>query len=183
MSSRSGGKHITSLAGRKDGHFQPNPAILPDYEKGMDMSTTAFADMERAVILREQQAEVALYERARVIDQMSLTQAAKESLADALRLHRAVNGPTPLELANARIAELEQQRDETAHEITEWVQDLQAYFPGATTMHDVYRGIEAMEAERNKYRAAIQKTINENGHLADGDDCTLIELKRAIGAE
>jgi hypothetical protein len=27
---------------------------------------------------------------------------------------------------------------------------------------------------------AINKTINENGHLADGDVCTLIDLKRGL---
>lgn len=27
---------------------------------------------------------------------------------------------------------------------------------------------------------AIRKTLEENAHLADGDDCTLIHLKRAI---
>lgn len=29
-------------------------------------------------------------------------------------------------------------------------------------------------------RAAALRTIAENGHLADGDDCTLIHLKRAV---
>jgi hypothetical protein len=29
-------------------------------------------------------------------------------------------------------------------------------------------------------RDAITKTLNENGHLADGENCTLIELKRAL---
>ena len=28
--------------------------------------------------------------------------------------------------------------------------------------------------------SAITKTLNENGHLADGDVCTLIDLKRVI---
>lgn len=28
--------------------------------------------------------------------------------------------------------------------------------------------------------AAIVKTLNENGHLADGENCTLIDLKRAV---
>ena len=28
--------------------------------------------------------------------------------------------------------------------------------------------------------AAITKTLNNNGHLADGDVCTLIDLKRAM---
>ena len=29
---------------------------------------------------------------------------------------------------------------------------------------------------------AIQKTIEENGHLADGDNCTLIHLVRIMSA-
>lgn len=29
--------------------------------------------------------------------------------------------------------------------------------------------------------AAITKTLNENGHLADGDNCTLADLKRVMG--
>jgi len=32
-----------------------------------------------------------------------------------------------------------------------------------------------------KLEAAIKSTLDENGHLADGDNCTLIALKRAIG--
>jgi len=34
--------------------------------------------------------------------------------------------------------------------------------------------------EIRKLRAAIKKTLDDNGHLADGDNCTLINLKRAI---
>ena len=34
--------------------------------------------------------------------------------------------------------------------------------------------------EIRKLRAAIHLTLNENSYLADGDDCTLIELKRAL---
>jgi hypothetical protein len=29
---------------------------------------------------------------------------------------------------------------------------------------------------------AIQNTLADNGHLSDGDDCTLIDLKKAINA-
>lgn len=36
-------------------------------------------------------------------------------------------------------------------------------------------------SEIRKLRAAIHLTLEENGHLADGDNCSLIELKRAIG--
>lgn len=34
--------------------------------------------------------------------------------------------------------------------------------------------------EIDRLRAAITKTLDENSHLADGDNCTLIELKRAV---
>lgn len=37
-----------------------------------------------------------------------------------------------------------------------------------------------LERENNKLRAAIKQTLDENGHLADGDNCTLILLKQAI---
>lgn len=43
--------------------------------------------------------------------------------------------------------------------------------------------VEAMEsqaAEIERLRAAIVQTLNENGHLADGENCTLIALKRAM---
>lgn len=33
-----------------------------------------------------------------------------------------------------------------------------------------------------RLHGAIEKTLEDNGHLADGDDCTLIDLKRAIDA-
>lgn len=34
--------------------------------------------------------------------------------------------------------------------------------------------------EIERLRAAIVQTLDENGHLADGDNCTLIALKRAL---
>jgi len=110
-----------------------------------------------------------------------LAQAEREAHFDALRAERAANGPSELEIAQQRIKDLEAQRDSIYADVAGWLRDLQEYFPGATGQHDVFRGIEAMEVERDKFRAAIQKTIDENGHLADGDNCTLIELKRAIG--
>lgn len=39
---------------------------------------------------------------------------------------------------------------------------------------------EAVENENRRLRAAIQQTLDENGHLADGENCTLIVLKRAL---
>jgi hypothetical protein len=38
----------------------------------------------------------------------------------------------------------------------------------------------AYNAEIKRLRKAMQQTIEENPHLADGDDCTLIKLKIAI---
>ena len=37
------------------------------------------------------------------------------------------------------------------------------------------------DAEIAKLRDAIKITLEQNGHLADGENCTLIELKRVIG--
>ena len=34
--------------------------------------------------------------------------------------------------------------------------------------------------EKERLERAIQRTLDENGHLADGDNCTLIHLKRAL---
>lgn len=39
---------------------------------------------------------------------------------------------------------------------------------------------DELQAENAKLRKAILETLEENGHLADGEDCTLIKLKRAI---
>lgn len=35
--------------------------------------------------------------------------------------------------------------------------------------------------ELRRLEAEVAQTLNDNAHLADGDDCTLIRLKRAIG--
>lgn len=43
--------------------------------------------------------------------------------------------------------------------------------------------IEYAHAEIMRLRAAILETIEDNLHLADGNDCTLIKLKRAIDGE
>lgn len=46
-------------------------------------------------------------------------------------------------------------------------------------------GLKAMvldlEEEVERLRKAIIKTLYDNQHLADGDNCTLIELKRVLG--
>ncbi len=38
-----------------------------------------------------------------------------------------------------------------------------------------------LNGEKERLTAAIEQTIAENGHLADGDKCTLWRLKRVIG--
>lgn len=50
------------------------------------------------------------------------------------------------------------------------------------------RGTESYEraallGEIDRLRAAIQQTLDENGHLADGDTCTLQVPKRALGIQ
>lgn len=39
----------------------------------------------------------------------------------------------------------------------------------------------ALLGEIDRLRAAIHQTLDENGHLADGENCALIVLKRAVG--
>lgn len=60
---------------------------------------------------------------------------------------------------NLRIAELEEQ---------------------ITAIPQIMRKLAASQNYVQQLRNAINRTLDENGHLADGDNCTLIELKRAI---
>lgn len=39
---------------------------------------------------------------------------------------------------------------------------------------------KGMIEENIKLKKAIKDTLAENGHLADGDNCTLIKLKNAL---
>lgn len=39
---------------------------------------------------------------------------------------------------------------------------------------------ESVENGNRRLRAAIQQTLDENGNLADGENCTLVMLKRAL---
>lgn len=45
-----------------------------------------------------------------------------------------------------------------------------------------WKAMETLARENERLRAAIQRTLDENGHLADGDVCTLRVLKDAIAA-
>lgn len=49
------------------------------------------------------------------------------------------------------------------------------------TILGLVRGsVERLQKRIAELEAAITKTLNENGHLADGEDCTLIDLKHAM---
>ena len=56
--------------------------------------------------------------------------------------------------------------------------DMQTSLAGRTYFHSD----ASVEARVSELEAAIVKTLNENGHLADGENCTLIGLKRAMPA-
>ncbi len=38
----------------------------------------------------------------------------------------------------------------------------------------------SLRTQRDYLMAAARRTLDENGHLADGDNCTLLVLKRAV---
>lgn len=40
--------------------------------------------------------------------------------------------------------------------------------------------LRALISEVERLRGVIEQTLDNNRHLADGDDCTLIDLKRSI---
>lgn len=46
--------------------------------------------------------------------------------------------------------------------------------------HGIGGELIAARRERDDLAAAIRQTLDDNGHLADGDKCTLIALKRAL---
>ena len=50
----------------------------------------------------------------------------------------------------------------------------------ARYMQEIFDICAQLLDQSNKLRAAILLTLAENSHLADGEDCTLITLKRAI---
>jgi hypothetical protein len=84
----------------------------------------------------------------------AIEQAKREALVDALRAERAMN-PSESDILRQRIATLEQERDEAYREYAEMIRDLQEYFPGATGMHAIYKGIEAIESQRDSLKTAM----------------------------
>lgn len=68
--------------------------------------------------------------------------------------------------ADARIAELEKE-----------LSDLRKFFDDLQAKH--YTVI----ADKSALEKAIRETLEENKHLADGENCTLAKLKKVVGAE
>ena len=57
--------------------------------------------------------------------------------------------------------------------------------PSGKTIRDLYPQTLVRELNRlydhiQRIENAIRKTLDKNRHLADGDDCTLIDLKKAL---
>ena len=57
--------------------------------------------------------------------------------------------------------------------------------PSGKTIRDLYpqtlvRELNRLNDHIKRIENAIRKTLNKNRHLADGDDCTLIDLKKAL---
>jgi hypothetical protein len=44
-----------------------------------------------------------------------------------------------------------------------------------------YKELEEAKERIKHLESAIRKTLDDNRHLADGDNCTLIDLKKALG--
>jgi len=43
-----------------------------------------------------------------------------------------------------------------------------------------YKELEEAKERIKHLESAIRKTLDDNRHLADGDNCTLIDLKKAL---
>jgi hypothetical protein len=54
------------------------------------------------------------------------------------------------------------------------------YYPNCETQG---KEIQALKSTNDRLMQAITKTVDENLHLADGDNCTLVHLVRALGPD
>lgn len=70
------------------------------------------------------------------------------------------------------------QIQEEANRFFEWPTDNKT---SVTTTSAILFAQHVAKMATEEMRKAIVETIEENLHLADGDDCTLIRLKLAIG--
>ena len=57
----------------------------------------------------------------------------------------------------------------TRTEADEIMADLQAYFPGAVGLHDQYRAIEALQAQRDELLAALEMVMRR-GRIDDSEE-------------
>lgn len=96
---------------------------------------------------------------------MSYTKEQVIALADQFTCHPASRSIDEIEMAGEMLKDLLLQREA---------------FKDAAAFHKS-RADDA-EKQRDELLAACEKTISENGHLADGDVCTLIDFKRAIAS-
>jgi hypothetical protein len=80
----------------------------------------------------------------------------------------------------ARIAELEVERDRVCRLVVQMHAAATGYIQGPK--RGVVEDVADLAAERDTLHAAITATLTEQAHLADGEDCTLIRLVRAIEA-
>ena len=84
----------------------------------------------------------------------------------------------------ARIGELEKERDE-ANESSEAFSALAWKLEGERNelrdkMADALQEVDLRTLDYLRMREAIIATLEENRHLADGDDCTLAKLKSVV---
>ena len=91
------------------------------------------------------------------------------------------------ELKSSRAAYLEKLKKYGAISMPASAHYTAGYNDGSAILHDVADLCEEAERQlievtkqRDDLLAACIKTLDENGHLADGDNCTLIDLVRAI---
>ena len=81
---------------------------------------------------------------------------------------------------NARTAALMAERDQLRAEV-----ELDEALQLATerSLKNAIARAERAEAEVGRLRAGIAECLHTNGHLADGEDCTLIGLKRCLRSD
>ena len=78
---------------------------------------------------------------------------------------------------NARTAALTAERDQLRVDLE--LADVM-YQRECEVEHELRTEVERLRAEVERLRAGIAACLDTNGHLADGEDCTLIGLKRCL---
>jgi hypothetical protein len=84
-------------------------------------------------------------------------------------MNTRIDESTLLDVASQRIADLEARNDEITKEVAGWIDDFRTYFPEAQGLHDVFRGIEAMEAQIATFKTR-EKWMNTNVYYAEWFD-------------